>query len=234
MRDYVVARAVREVVGGDDEWGPSGMRGIFLDNVELSWEKKVDDVSVRGVPVEYAAEADFVADMVTLVAELNTALDAYGMETWGNIIEIPYTGDDWNALAPVMDGAMLEDFAHSWSGPLWPGRITDQFELVDEWTAAGNDVLLVSQGDDDREQFKFAFAAYLMVADGQHVYYRHATSDDYRAFWQYPEYEYDLGAPLGPRQQVDAGGDVVFERYFECGIVWVNLSDSWGEVDETC
>ena len=136
----------------------------------------------------------------------------------GNLIESPYLGQDWAPFSDYLDGVLLEDFALSWDGPEDSERLKMQLEQVDAWHAGGGQVILVSQGQNIHEQAVYGLAAFLLVADGEQTYFRHASSDDYRNFWLYPDYETQLGLPLSRREQISDGESVIFERQFECGV----------------
>ncbi len=90
----------------------------------------------------------------------------------------------------------------------------------------GKTLILVAQGPQgDMALQKFAYASYLLLADGNAVF-RYTHSDNYRDLWWYENYELDLGSPLGVRYQEDGG----WRRDFAKGYVTVNPESHEAEI----
>ena len=77
-------------------------------------------------------------------------------------------------------------------------------------------ILVAQGGENDVSRQEFAFASYLLVADG-HTVFRYAHHSMYREIWWYENYQFNLGAPLGPA--IKDGS--TWKRTFENGIVTV-------------
>jgi hypothetical protein len=124
-----------------------------------------------------------------------------------------------------VDGGMIENMAASWGQSFMSqSEITSRWRDIDRVVAAKKSMLLVGQGDSRAEvdRMRFAHAVYLMVA-GPRVSFRFQNADNYREFWDYPEYRLPMGLPMGRRHRV---GGSVWLRRFATGIAVVNLSAS--------
>ena len=121
----------------------------------------------------------------------------------------------------------VESFATDWSdGFREHDDWEQQLELAESVLSQGKTVILVSQGDkNDLDRQKFAFASYLLVANGDAVF-RYANSDSYREVWLYDNYKLDLGTPLGKRYQSDGA----WRRDFTNGYVTVDPKDHTAEI----
>jgi hypothetical protein len=231
VREYFLARALRELKGTTLH-PKTGMDGIFLDNIELSWNKKLSRLDVSGQPVEAISSAQWAAAVRDSVNLVSQGLHANSFPLWGNMIENPKLGGDWNAYATLLDGGMEESFALDWNGePRSAAEWELQLQQAESWMAAGRTYLAVSQGSDSAAQARFGLASLLLVTDGEHGLYRHSDSSVYTQFWQYPEYEYQLGAPLAARYQDTSTADTVWKRQFSCGQVSVNLTTGVGTIE---
>ena len=126
----------------------------------------------------------------------------------------------WPQYLQYVDGAMLENFAVDWKTALSIDEWQEQIEMIQYAQTQGKRMILVAQGErTDLQRQEFAFASYLLVADGQTVF-RYAHHSAYREIWWYKTYQLDLGAPLGP---VYKDGNT-WKRTFENGLVTVNLA----------
>ncbi|RPH57028.1 MAG: hypothetical protein EHM81_12210, partial [Chloroflexi bacterium] len=136
---------------------------------------------------------------------------------YANIIE---TRDPlvWNRYLQFLDGAMLEDFALGWDSYLNPFEWEQHMRMAETAQAQGKYAILVSQGaQNDLARQQFAFASYMLVANG-FASFRYADADYYDEAWMYENYRLALGAPLGMRYQ--EGG--AWRRDFENGTVSVD------------
>src|SRR4029453_11122395 len=90
--------------------------------------------------------------------------------------------------------------------------------------APGKQALVVGQGDSRQSlaQMRFSHALYLMVA-GSNVTYRFHNAGDYRSFWDYPEFSWELGSPGGPRYKPSP---TVFRRDFSNGAALATMGAS--------
>ena len=232
-QEYFISRAIREMEGSPDHT-PTGMHGIFLDNLELSMEKKTNRLDVKGQPVEYATEAGFQTAVHTFAHRFYQELSSRGYPVWANMIENPGTPDAWDPYLDSLDGVMEESFALDWNGGQ-ASMSSYERELTQSatWINSGKKVLLVSQGDNNNHQARYGLASFLLVTDGVNGYYRHADSSYYNHFYWYPDYQLQLGSPLGVAQQTTVGGDTVWTREFTCGSVVVNFTQFDANIQTT-
>lgn len=190
--------------------------GVFLDNVEisLSVRKKQDEI-----PVKYPDEASYVAAIQGFLQYLRR--NYFGPNHKLLYANLVARQNDENFLDSIeyLDGVMHEgwsiDWPKKWRAPeIWERQLT----IAEETQAMGKFIILVGQGkEEDKKLQNFAFASYLLVANGNAAF-RYANSDDYNEPWMYENYTFELGQPLGPRYK---DGDA-WRRDFTMGYVWVD------------
>lgn len=209
------ARELQETHGWDD---------LFLDNVEASPVKMVGD----GRSLLKYPDAQSYADAVEgFLAYLRQGyFEPRGRHIYGNIVSLD---DDhvFDQYLQHLDGAMIESFATDWSdGFRDADDWEEQMDRVQNAMAQGKTMILVAQGTQgDRALQKFAYASYLLLADGNAVF-RYTHSENYRDLWWYENYELDLGAPLGTRYEENGG----WRRDFANGYVAVNPESHEAEI----
>jgi hypothetical protein len=209
------ARELQETYGWDN---------IFLDNVEGSRTKMLN--SNKSV-AQYPDEESYQEAVKGFLQYIRTNyFEPRNKPVYGNIVSV---AEDhvWDEYMQYLDGAMIESFATDWS---------DGYRSRDEWEQQmnqaehalelGKTLILVAQGDqDDSELQNFAFASYLLIANGNAVF-RYTHSENYRDVWLYDNYDVDLGMPLGDRYK-DKGG---WRRDFANGYVTVNPKSHKAEI----
>jgi hypothetical protein len=208
-------RELHETHGWDD---------LFLDNVEASPFKMVKD----GTTLLKYPDAQSYADAVE--GFLNNLRQGYfeprGKKIYGNIVSLD---DDhvFDQYIQHLDGAMIESFATDWEdGFRDPDDWEEQMDQVQNGLSQGKTLILVAQGTQgDMALQKFAYASYLLLADGNAVF-RYTNSDNYRDLWWYENYELDLGPPLGARYEKNGG----WRRDFTNGYVTVNPESNQAEI----
>lgn len=252
-REYYFARVMREMAGNPTHT-KTGMNGIFLDNIELSWNRKFDCTSsglnpcatggiiwaMPGVTSYTTSEAyaQAVRGFVEYVsAGLRASNPPYPIMV--NMVNSPNIGLDWNPLAGSVDGAMQEGFMIRSDGPVSASRFEQHLEQMESWIALGKDYLAVTNqrlyakgSADDIRAMQFSLAAFLLATDGVHGRFRHASSAVYSQFWKYPEYDFIMGAPAGPRVK-DSTSPLVYTRQFACGSVRVDVTNYEGTIQVT-
>jgi hypothetical protein len=209
------AREMQETYGWDN---------LFLDNVEASRAKLVDDGEN---PAKYPNDKSFQEAVYGFLAYIRQDyFQPAGKQMYGNIVSVD---DDAvrERYIQQLDGVMIESFATDWSdGYREHDDWEDQLKLAEWVLSQKKTLILVSQGDEsDLDRQRFAFASYLLVADGNAVF-RYASSDSYREVWLYDDYKLDLGKPLGKRYQKQ--GD--WHRDFTNGTVTVNPRQHTAEI----
>ena len=198
------------------------MDGLFLDDVwATAYRPRSRETNSDGTCRECGTDAQWHAAWAGMLQAIKQA--AGSRPVWIN-------SDDSSALVGPVDGHMIENMGASWGSSFMPqSEIEQRWRDIDANVVAGKDVLLVGQGNrTDTQRMRFSHAVYLMVA-GPRVSYRFQNADDYRGFWDYPEFSRDLGAALGSRYQV---GTSVWRRNFSAGTAVANLSSSTSQTIE--
>lgn len=243
LRDYFKARIIREMVGGrtwdnSSTYAKSDFDGIFLDNLGLGWE----NLSRRATTYEYgtSGEVRFVDDTYEFTRQISTSLKAKGnFPLWANMIDNNNNGSQWDRYSGILDGAMHESFAFEWGNSYASAStLHKEFVQAEKWIASGNHYLAVAQGIDTSTQNKcYGLAAYLMTTDGTNTSYFYADNISYRYFYDMPEYDYQLGRPLGPRSphitDPNATPPTFYTRNFECGRVTLDAVTHTGTITRT-
>ncbi|MBU2610847.1 MAG: hypothetical protein KJ606_07880 [Chloroflexi bacterium] len=174
-----------------------GWYGVFLDNVEASLYKVIQ---LAGVPQQYPDDASYQAAIQGFLQYIYTSyFQPQGRPLMANIISLSDPAV-WFAYLQYLDGAMDEAWAIGWrtnyrSVSEWEEELT----RAERTQAIGKYAVLISQGDQANiNRQAFAFGSYLLISNGTAAF-RYTNSYDYGQAWLYPNYEIDLGSPLGPR-----------------------------------
>jgi hypothetical protein len=191
-----------------------GWDGLFLDNLEASRSK----FEKLGGPAQYPDDAAYQQAVTGFLDYLDeNYFKPDHIPVVGNIVSVR-DPQVWLRYIGRIDGAMLENFATGWHGQITPAEWQEQFDMVRAAQVDGKTILLVAQGDEnDLRRQQFAFASYLLLADGRTIF-RYAHHSAYRESWWYDDYSLDLGQPLGPARQ----DGLLWKRDFERGQVSVN------------
>lgn len=205
-RQFAVDRA-REL---QERWG---WNGVFLDNVDGSRRRADNNSRIYADDTSYQ---DAVEGYLAYLQEKYFRPE--GRPLFANITEVR---DDavWYRYMRLLDGAMDEGCIVGWEANY---RAADewnkQLDRLEKTQALGKTVFCVAQGEaNDAAHQRFAFASYLLVADGNATF-RYTSAQNYREFRHYNNYELDLGAPLGGRYR-DGNG---WRRDFARGSVFVD------------
>jgi len=209
------ARELQETYGWDH---------VFLDNVEGSRAKMVGN---NGSLANYPDEVSYQKAVEGFLSYIRTNyFEPNNKSIYANIVSV---AEDhvWDRYLQYVDGAMIESFATDWSDGY---RSTDEWEqqmnLAEKALKQGKTLILVAQGDQEDEKLQtFAFASYLLIADGN-AYFRYTNSEEYRELWLYENYNVDPGMPLGDRYK-DKG---LWKRDFAFGYVTVNPQKRQAEI----
>jgi hypothetical protein len=194
----------------------AGWAGVFLDNVDggLGRFDKMN-LLLAAYPDDDSYQAA-VKDFLAYLRSNNFA--GSGKLLYANI---PYIEDEdaWLDYLTNLDGAMLEAFAADWqNGYLSTTDWMHQLDLAEKTQAMGKSIILVTQGNiNDLDRMQFGLASFLLVNNGR-AYFRYSNDQAYRDLWWYPQFDTDLGQPLGPRYLEDD----IWRRDFERGTVSVD------------
>ncbi len=224
-RAYASHAIAREIVG------PSalGFDGAFLDNVELSLTRLVEQAAnADGAVHEYEVENDYRDAWTGYLQNVRVRVGS-SLSIWANFVSDPNYGSLWSQYLAHLDGVMSPAFATGYE-PLTAAKWENNLSQAEEAIAEGKYVVAVGQGrKDDEDWQQFALASYLLISDGDHAFFRYMSDESKQALvtlWTYPNYEIALGAALGPRTK----SGMTWRREFQCGYVEVNASDRRGSI----
>jgi hypothetical protein len=206
----------------DSNWG-----GVFLDNLEvtLSFREKQNEI-----PAKYPDDASYLNATQTLLRVLYTTyFKPNGKLLFANIVS---RKDEtlFPTYMTYLDGAMNEGWSIDNPNRWRPVEAWEkQMNLAEQVQAQGKYIILVGQGtQSDAELERFAFASWLLVANGR-TSFRYGNSANYRQVWLYDHYRLNLGQPLGPRYQTGT----TWRRNFTNGSVVVDPSTHVAQVTMT-
>ncbi|MBK9179278.1 MAG: hypothetical protein IPM45_06815 [Acidimicrobiales bacterium] len=200
-----------------DELDRNGWDGVFIDNA-------LTRATAYGTaPAAYPTDAALQAATRSMLANVGPRLHAVGFLTIANVSDARLFPGLWADWLQLVDGAMEENFVNWDRTPggsyVWdwgPDGWRAQVDEVATAASLGKVAAVVVQGDPrDAEAARYGLASYLLASDG-----RSMISVTNAGLWL-PELGWDLGAPLGPAE--DLGGSVL-RRRFERGLVLVNAS----------
>jgi hypothetical protein len=231
-RSFALQRMVRDIFG-DSVQAKMGFDGIFLDNLAgqtYKLRKQVDNAD--GVVQEYGSDAAYRDAMRGYLASLSSTLRP-GSLIWANMIDdYRLSKADYMSYVDHLDGWLNEAWVVGWnSEPLSAAEWNTHLEIVEATLGQGKAALTNVQGtryDYNRQQF--GFASYLLVTNNSKAYFRYANAAAYGQWWQYDNYNTNLGAPKGRRYQVGS----TWRRDFECGYVTVDPTTRVGKIVSTC
>jgi len=174
-----------------------GWDGIFLDNFEVTLNFRQQQ---NELPVKYPTDEAYWLAHESFAKALYTGYFAPNHKLlFANIVsrkdESKFTG-----YLTYLDGAMHEGWSIDRPNRWRPVSVWEkQVALAEQAQKMGKFIILVGQGaQDDYALQRFAYASYLLAADGRSAF-RYGHSSSYRQAWVYDNYAIDLGAPLGPR-----------------------------------
>ncbi len=227
-RAYASQAIAAEIVGPQ----AAGYDGAFLDNVELSLTRLIEQVvNADGRVREFLADDDYRAAWRGYLEQIRVGAGA-GSQIWASLVSDPNQGAYWSDYLVYLDGVMSPAFATGYD-PLSVAAWENNIEQAEAAIRDGKYVIAVGQGAQDDEAWQqFALASFLLVDDGEHGYFRYMSGESRQAvltLWTYPNYEIALGAALGSREQTGA----TWRRAFQCGYVEVDPAARRGAIVQT-
>jgi len=199
------------------EMQAAGWDGVFIDdaNATMKYHHTVEDVA------KYPSDSSYSAAMGSALAYIGPRIRSAGKLAIPNFaawVEAPATYNSW---LQHVDGALDEMFCK------WGRNHGEGYRDETQWTAQlneakyaasqGKDFLAYTQGAPGETQAaRFGYATVMLASEGDAYF---AFTPDYATENSIPEYDYDLGSPLGPESR-DSNG--VHRRSFERGLVVVN------------
>ena len=230
-REYYARRALREVAPTDPNHLPiSGVNGIFIDNVGLSWGPLQNTK-------EYLTSDAYVNAVLDFVKTVHTKLNSgtYKYAVWGNMISDPGSGSAWDKFDPYLEGGMDESFGLDWGrGPSSIAKVQNELTQADSWISKGNNFLGVAQGDSSETYIKYTYGLTLLVTDGHNASYKYANhAGSYSEYYEIPEFYIKFGLPISARRVVTSS-PLVYERCFQNGSVRVDLTNHNATFNPPC
>jgi Hypothetical glycosyl hydrolase family 15 len=201
-----------------------GWDGVFMDdtNPTMKYHYDVDRVA------RYPSDAAYGAATASALAHIAPRVRAAGKLVFVNLgswSEYPAVGRRW---LDFVDGAMDEMFL-KWGDEPGEGYMTERWETqlnaLKATQRRGKTFLGISHSSSyDRGVARYGYATMLLGGEGDAHF---ALAHDYTKATWFPEYDYDLGRPMGPERAVPGG---VHRRQFERGLVLVNPTPQSREV----
>jgi hypothetical protein len=202
-----------------------GWDGVFMDDVNTTIRYHYDPDRVA----KYPSDGAYQGAVRSALASIGPRLQGSGKLAIANIgsWSASYsTGVDW---LQFLDGAMDEQFLKWGTDPNVGFDPNNWQTQVNELKAAqrmGKDFLGVTHSaPGDERAALYGYATMLLAGDGHHSHF--ALAPDYTNETWFPEYDYDLGLPLGPATR---DSDGVWRRRFQHGLVVVNPTGSAKQV----
>ena len=213
-QEYYVHKLEREFSPTDPAHLPTGAQGLFLDDINESWND-VTNLNGGQPPVEFANRSEYQAG---ILAFLSAIRNAYSFPIWGNMTTLESGTAMFNAFKPYLDGAMIEGAFLDWDGsPLSAAEVVSENEVADAW---GKGLLYVVQGDAAETHHRYTFGLYLLMSSAN-AYFYFTDQTTYANYYDLKEYQVALGRPLTKRYEVSSG---VWRRQFQNGTVTVNMN----------
>ncbi len=173
---------------------------------QFGWDGLFMDHSLKGLSTKADIEGFF-----------SYVRNNYSGQLYANISGLPKHSD--GVYDRYLDGMMIKAWALGWKSEyLSTSSWNSQLTRAEKIQAAGKKAILVAQGvQTDTAKQSFAYASYMLIANGG-ASFRYANSSFYNQAWLYPNYNVDMGAPLGARYRVGR----VWQRDFALGTLIVD------------
>ena len=197
-----------------------GYDGLFLDDLDIvPYRIRNRLENSDGTIAEYPDDASYREALRGFLEHVRPHITK---PMWANMMGTVNDGSDWDMFMPYLDGGMNEAYALDWvPGYLKVKYWEGQQEQAEKVLQSGKGFLGVAQGrQDEVERMRFALSSFMLIDQGDAVF-RYSLGDgtSYRKLWDYPEFDVDLGEPLGPRYR---DGETAWKRDFACGHVRVD------------
>jgi hypothetical protein len=196
--------------------------GVFMDNALFACDTYHDE----GVcPADYRTDESIRDAYSSMFANTRQKFVDAGLKTVANMSNARLYDGAWDRYVENLDGGfdewwltfddqdLLSEYPQGWSR---------QVAQITANEAKGKITWVQPHHSGAEQPFRYAFASYLL-AKGEHAAIseieetdRYDNASQWRA-----EYDWDLGAPLGPHHEVATN---VHQRDFECGTVIVNAN----------
>ncbi len=195
----------------------AGWDGVLLDDANVTMKFHYDVGRVG----KYPSDQSYSAAMGSALASIGPRIRAAGKLAIPNFAAWVEAPGVYNSWLQHVDGALDEMFG-KWGrnhgeGYRRAGDWAKQLQEVKFAAAQGKAFLAYTQGARGETQAaRFGYATVLLGSQGNAFY---SFTPEYATENWLPEYDYELGAPLGPESD---DGDGVHRRLFANGLVVVN------------
>lgn len=219
-RSFFIARA-RRFLAGDSAHPPLGYDGLFLDNVELSLDRALNQMSNSdGAVREFADNTSYYGAWESFLAAVSQEFRPR-WPVWANMISGGSGMPRWEPYLTYLEGGMNEAFATGWAGsPPNVARWEADLSQAEDILALGKGYLAVARGDNSDDLQPFALGSYLLISNNSSVYFRYLRQpSEHRYLPSYANESMRLGSPRGARYRQQDG---TWRRDFSRGYVIVD------------
>ncbi len=195
--------------------------GVFMDNALFACDTYHDGVCPSSYPTDSAMRDAYRS----MLANTRRKFVDAGLKTVANLSNARLHEGAWDSYVEHLDGGFDEWWLTFGDNDLlseYPQGWSRQLAEITANEAKGKITWVQPHHSGAEQPFRYAFASYLL-AKGDHAAIseieetdRYDNASPWRA-----EYDWDLGAPLGPYSSVASN---VFQRSFECATVIVNAN----------
>ncbi|WP_434440354.1 putative glycoside hydrolase [Lentzea sp. E54] len=195
--------------------------GVFMDNALFACDTYHDGVC----PAAYRTDAEMREAYRSMLANTRQKFIDAGLKTVANLSNARLHDGAWDSYVEHLDGGfdewwltfgdhdLLSEYPQGWSR---------QVAQITANEAKGKITWVQPHHSGAEQPFRYAFASYLL-AKGDHAAISEIDQTDRydnASPWR-PEYDWNLGTPLGPHHEVAPN---VHQRDFACGTVIVNAN----------
>lgn len=195
--------------------------GVFMDNALFACDTYHDGVC----PAAYRTDTEMREAYRSMLANTRQKFVDAGLKTVANLSNARLHDGAWDSYVEHLDGGfdewwltfgdhdLLSEYPQGWSR---------QVAQITANEAKGKITWVQPHHSGAEQPFRYAFASYLL-AKGDHAAISEIDQTDRydnASPWR-PEYDWNLGTPLGPHHEVAPN---VHQRDFACGTVIVNAN----------
>lgn len=200
--------------------------GVFLDDASATMKYQYNPSKIA----MYPNDSSYSAAMGSALAYVGPRIRAAGklaVPNFASWVEYPSTYNGWlQHVSGALDEMFLKWGRGTGEGYRSEGQWTTQLNEVKYAASQGKAFLAFTQGSvGETQASRYGYATLMLASNGNASY---AFTPNYTSESWLPEFDYDLGAPLGDETRDSSG---VHRRGFQQGLVLVNPTDSARSVD---
>jgi predicted phosphohydrolase len=198
-----------------------GWDGVWMDNA------LVKRTAYGGNPDQYATDAAFQAAYVSMLSVVGPPITAAGFECVANMAGARIYPGVWNSYETYLTGGFDEVWVLTDSpggelseyGTPSVGLVAQLQEIVNGSSGAKITLVRAQSTSTDTQGFRYAFASFLLVADGKATFTETSPSGYLDPPPYRTEYGWDFGSPSGAYSTI---ATKVYRRDFSAGVAVVN------------